>query len=243
MKHVSTIICVLLPSTLLACGAQDKDDVFSTYKAPELVFQVHDGKPVYDPDDPNFQLSHRLLPNELEFARAEGVQEVSLHSVILMPSAFEDALLTLEFRRSDLEEAFVQGLFFKKDPKILNAHPFAQRGIEAILTDERLVLNIHSGVTFHLRNDMENAPTYETFSNPEVIAKVTQATGEIFISLDPIMTRFRLRDIYVVADTSVDMEAPGVVVEETSEGHSVITLSPEALKIPELYPPRVIEGP
>jgi len=243
MKLVYTVICLLLSSTLLTCGAQDKDGVFSTYKTRELVFKVYDGEPSYDLDDPNLRLKHRLLPNELEFARANEVDEVSLHSVILMPDVLEEGLLTLEFRRSDLEEAFVQGLFFRKDPKIVNVHPFAQRGVEAVLTDERLILNIHSGVIFHLRNDMENAQSYETFSNPEVVAKITQATGEIFVSLDPILTKFRLRDIYAWARPSIDMEAPGVVVEKKGERRTDIRVPKEAVKFPELYPPRVIEGP
>jgi hypothetical protein len=163
-----------------------------------------------------------------------------------MPDLPDRGLLTIEFRRAHLQEPFVRGFFLGEDKSVRKNHPFASPGIEAILTDKRLILNIHSGVVLHLRNGMSQFQGYETFVDENVKGRVTEVEGNVFSSSDSEYINIKLGDYYVSTFPSLDINLmrPGSVKQQP-DGSYIITdpLKGYEGKLPVRYPPKVIEGP
>ena len=200
--------------------------------------------PIYIGNDPNAEFYPHLLPNDVRFDRIEVGQKVVLNSAIVMPPISEDASLTIEFRRSDLEGAFLRGFFFAEDMEETKSHTFGHPGIEPILTAERLILIIHPGVHIHLRSDIMLSPGYKTFINEDVTGTVTSVTGDIFYSADRAKIRKKLKDVFsFIRYSKADLpDVPGVKHERQPDGTYVLT-TPPGLALMESYPPKVIEGP
>lgn len=225
MQRLSVILFLLLFSTLVACSGEAEESPFSTYDRKKLSFQVYGGVPVYEGEDPNSIFYPNLLPNELRFERVVEGQEIELNSVIVIQGLQNNGRLTIEFRRSDLQKDFIRGLFFDEDTNVVSHHPFTGAGVEPILTDQRLILNIYSGVAFHLRNGMEDSHNYKTFVSDAVNGKVTKITGDVFFSSDHEYIKIKLNNFY----------HQKIIIQG---------IEPNARsKSPRHYPPRIIEGP
>lgn len=240
--------CLLLFSAQTACAGQEAGSTSSIYTRGELSFEVHKGVPVYRGGDPNVRFYPVLLPNELAFDRVVEGQDLALNSVVVMPRLTDGGSLTIEFRRSDLQEAFVRRFFFDSDPKILKRHPFAREGIEAILTDERLILNLYPGVSLHLRNDMEYAADFETFINSHVTGKVSSVEGEVFYSDDHEYIIIKLKGFYTTATLGAVTSAPGsdpgrLAIRQNPDGGYEAVVPPGGYKGPARYPPRIMSDP
>lgn len=250
MVPLATVVRVfLMLSVLSVCAAEAEESPFSVYTRKGLSFRVHKGMPVYEGNDPNASIISRLLPNELEFDRATEGQTVSLHSLFVIRTDDDNASLTIEFRRSDLQESFIQGLFFDRNAELLNRHPFSHPGIEAILTDERLILNIHPGVTLHLReglkpaNGIENFLDFKTFINSNPTGKITKVVGMVFHSSDHEYIRMRLHDFYVSRWISLDKLAKDSKATRTPDGGYQFSVPVENIEVPPSYAPRIVDGP
>lgn len=245
MKLFVVPLLLLAIPALSACASEAGDSQFTVVTRKELTFRVYQGLPIYEGNDPNAAFLHILLPGELEFDRASVGQEIPLNTAIVMPVIDDDeeALLTIEFRRSDFQEAFIRGFFFGEDPDLVESHPLAYWEIEPILTDERVILTIHPGAHLHLRNGTESLPNYKTFANDDIVGRITAVSGEVFVSSDPLWTKIRLYDFYVSVASEVRRDNPYARFEEQSDGSTVITVPADALRFPERYPSRVIPGP
>ncbi len=244
MKLFVVPLLLLAISALSACASEAGDSQFTVVTRKELTFRVYQGLPIYEGNDPNVALLHILLPGELEFDRASVGQEIPLNTAIVMPTIGDDeeALLTIEFRRSDFQEAFIRGLFFGEDSNLVS-HPLANLGIETILTNERVILTTHPGVRLHLRNGTEALPNYKTFASDDIVGRITAVSGEVFVSSDPLWTKIRLYHFYVLVWSEVRGDHPDARFEKQSDGSIVITVPADTLRSPERYPPRVIPGP
>ena len=71
-------------------------------------------------------------------------------------------------------------------------------GIEPILTKDKFILQIHSGVTLHLRNDIEGNPSYQTFNNNNVIGVATKVSGRIRYSSDHETITNNYNDLFLI---------------------------------------------
>ena len=225
MQRLSVIFFLLLFSTLVACSGEAEDSPFSVYERKKLSFRVYKGIPVYEGEDPNSVFYPTLLPNELRFGRVAEGQEIRLNSVIVIRGLQNNGRLTIEFRRSDLQKDFIRDFFFGEDADVVSNHPFTSAGIEPILTDERLILNIYPGVALHFRNDMESARHYKTFVSDDVKGKVKSVTGKVYFSSDHEYIKIKLNNFYYQR-----MISQGADQKEKSES-------------PRHYPPKVIEEP
>ncbi len=229
---------------LSACAGGAEESGFSVFERKALSFQTYQGLPVYEGDDPNAKFDGRLLPNELLFDKVIRGQEILLNSLIVMPYFQEEGLLSIEFQRSDLQSIFIGDLFYGENDQVVNRHPFAQAGIEPILTDERFILNIYAGAILHLRNSIESSPDYQTFINENVIGKVTKIEGNVYYSSDHEYIKIKLHGYYTSVSTYLEIDSIDPdYVERRPDGSYVITAPLDAYEFPVRYPPRIIEGP
>jgi len=172
--------------------------------------------------------------------------QIPLHSLIEMPSLNEDAFLSIEFPRSALEDQFVKDMFYRLDYDIIGAHPFSSNGIEPVLTRDKLILNIHSGVILHLRNDMILSPTYKTFRNEKIKGVVEEVRGNVLWSCEHSLIKEKLENMFVMFQHAhIDLlnPKPGTKIIKNPDGSTSI-IAPGGLKdmgIPPKYFPRIIE--
>lgn len=192
---------------------------------------------IYYDDDPNGYFG--APPNELQFAKVVVGKEIVLNSAIFVPLKPAEGGLTIEFRRSDLEEAFIQDLFFGQGNDVTHLHPFARLGMEATLTDERLILSIHPGVILHLRNDIKGFPRYKTFFNEDIVGRVTDVRGDVYYSADQGKIKKGLGSVYI----SFVGPTPGAKLVRLPDGSIAIIPPPGVQYGPAKYPPRVVKGP
>ena len=229
---------------LSACAAQDEVTSDSVDRPKEKSFLSRKDFPLYDPDGSIIGLIVTgVVPNGTKFVKAAAGSEISLHSLIVMPSfPHKNGMLTFEFKRSDLREAFIQDFFFRKDPNVNIGHPFAYVGVESNLTDNRLILKLHPGVLLHLRNGMESSPDYKTFKNANVTGKITKVSGDVFYSSDPTI-KSRLSAFYAADRVTMSVDAPGTKTTRRPDGSYEMIVPVDRITSPRWYPPRVIEGP
>lgn len=246
MKPSFEILFAALLSLLSACAGRTGELPISVYEREALSFRTYEGSPFYSRGDPNAHFAPRLLPNELQFDRVTEGMEIPLNSVIAMPDYPKGGLLTLEFRRVDLQDAFVRGLFFADDESVAKDHPFAKPGIEAVLTNKKLILKLHSSVVLHLRNGMKNFPGYETFVNENAVGRATEVQGEVLYSSDHEYIKIKLGDFYVSTFPSLDINLiEPDKIKRHADGSYTFVNPVEGYKgpLPVRYPPKVISGP
>lgn len=208
--------------------------------------------------DPEVAIPTWLRPDELPFVAAEDGQELPLNTIIAMPasSANEDALLIIEFAREDLNQAFVQAHFFDRQALIPVVHPYAQVGIEYLLTEERLILKIHPDIVFHLRDDaaglylgqpgtaeyqrrmFTSGYVRDIFRSDDVVGRVILVSGKVYVSDNPEFVRSELPDVY----TEFRGRSFGVVEHNCTQVPSTKPSAPPRPWFPQSYPPRVLPG-
>ena len=237
------MLLALLP-LLAACAVEPEEPGFVLTERKALTFQTYQGRPIYDGGDPNGMFAGSLLPGELAFERAREGQSVPLNTVIVMPGIEDDeeALLRIEFKRSDLRETFIRGFFFGEGPDFLRDHPFAQMGIEPVLTDTRLILIVHPSVLLHLRDGVETYPIYQTFTRKDVRGRVAAVSGDVRLSSEPDWTRIKLRDFYAAVWANLSVDDPLVTTIEMPDGSILLNAPSEAYVYPRQYQPRVWPG-
>lgn len=164
--------------------------------------------------------------------------DIPLNSVIIMPRLGSESLVTIRFHRNYLSDHLIKELFFQPTQNILNCHPFSQRGIEATLEDSYLVLNIHSGVIFHLRNGMPCLPDFKTFVHEGVVARVKVVSGFVLYSVDDKI-RTKLKDLYIAFHGE---KADGKMNIFKLPDGTIKGFGPEMSEkdFPKYYPPRII---
>lgn len=237
------MLLALLP-LLAACTAEPEEPGFALAERKPLSFQTYQGRAIYDGDDPNSRFSRHLLPGELAFEPAREGQLVPLNTVIVMPSLEQDeeALLRIEFDRSDLGQDFIRGFFYGDGPDFLRSHPFGELGIEPVLTDSRLILLLHAGVLLHLRDGLEDWPIFRTFASKQALGRIAAVSGEVYLSSEPDWARIKLGHFYASALASLSADHPATSTIELEDGSLMVSAPPEAYRYPRRYVPRVMEG-
>jgi hypothetical protein len=138
----------------------------------------------------------------LTFSKLSAGSRVPLGSIVLIPKEGKNSPLTLSVERSALTKAFVEDLFDHSNTEILTAHPLAKRGVELVLTANRLKVIVHPGVVLRLRTDIPGRSNYRTFSGQPSFV-VEAVPGEAYVSTDMATIQRSFSEI------SVDYRLPG----------------------------------
>ena len=151
-------------------------------------------------DENNNNLSSSISYNRLlNYKILNEGDNISLNSIIEISSTKkESGFLRLEFNRNDVSQIFIDEVFNKKIYNSTIKHTFTMNGIEPILTKDKFILQIHSGVTLHLRNDIEGNPSYQTFNKNNVIGVATKVSGKIRYSSDHDTIRNNYNDLFLI---------------------------------------------
>jgi hypothetical protein len=185
----------------------------------------------------------RLQGDVLTEERVALGMTVPLNSVIVSPSYERsdpsDRIAVVNFRRADLTSDFVDRLFDPTNRDIRVIHPFAARGVEAVLTANELIILIHRGVGLHLRNDVQFFPGFRTFRADDVVGIVTFVNAEFLISRDQGIVERRLGDFWTMYFGPNLRCGPGDACVRGKDGSYSGSFS-EA-QVPAQFPPRVAE--
>ena len=206
-------------------------------KTPESIYPHK----IYKNDDPNVTFESHLQGKTLKFINLKTGMNISLNSIIVMTSISDESFLSIEFPRTMLTNKFIEDLFYHKDQNIMTLHPFAKNGIEAILIKDKLVLNIHSGVVLHLRNDIKYFPNYKTFKSGNVTGKVTKIKGKVFSSFDHLLIKEKLKDIFIQWKGPRFSTKPDTKEYRLNDGSYRILMPKDKSDIPPKYPPKKLE--
>jgi len=167
------------------------------------------------------QTPYSLWGTCLSFSQLSPESRVPLGSMVLVPKAREKSLLTLSVERSALTQTFVEDAFDHPNEEILAAHPLTRRGIELVLTANRLKIIVHPGVVLRLRTEVPGQPSYRTFSgNPSFV--IEAVNGEAYASTDMATMAKSFSDVFV------DYRLPGRESSRTvlSDGSTQIIGAP-----------------
>ncbi len=190
----------------------------------------------------NDRLAAELGGSGLNEEPASLGMTLPLHSLVAGPaydkSNHTEALLSIHFRREDLTSEFELSFFDPGNRDIRLLHPFAARGLEAILTGNELILLVHSGVMLHLRNDVPGSPSFRTFRSDSVVGVVRLIAGEFLISRDRNTIREKLSHLWTRNRMRQRCDAQSDCVRTPDGG---ITGSIGESDRPPLFPPRVID--
>jgi hypothetical protein len=185
----------------------------------------------------------RLQGDVLTEERVVLGMTVPLNSVIVSPSYERadpfDRIAVVNFRRADLTSDFVDRFFDPTNRDIRVIHPFAARGVEAVLTANELIIIIHRGVALHLRNDVQFFPQFRTFRSDGAVGAVTFVNGDFLISRDQVTVERRLTDFWTMYFGPNLRCGPGDGCVRGKDGSYSGSFS-EA-ELPGLFPPRVAE--
>ena len=188
------------------------------------------------PNSVNILFKSYLEGETLKFNLVKTGIEIPLNSLIVMPALGKKGFLSIEFKRVEVNEKFIRDLFYGEDKNVTEIHPFSYNGIESILTKDKLILNIRSGVGLHLRNDMNFFPDYKTFKNNNVVGKITRVEGKVFYSSDSELIREKLNDISVWISLN---STPGAKTYKLPDGSHMGIIPFDGEKDLPKYKPRV----
>lgn len=178
------------------------------------------------------------------FHRVKIGMEIPLHSFIELDRwGKEEGFLSIEFPKEAVSKKFIRDFFYGEDPNIVgNVHPFAYNGIEAILTKDKMILNLHRNVILHLRNDMSGSPDYKTFKSEDVVGKVVEVRGIVFCSFDTDAIKEHRKDFFIGWNTAPPPGDPRIQTFKSPDGKRTISIMPEPDDpFPPRFPPKVIE--
>jgi hypothetical protein len=170
-----------------------------------LVFILGSYVDVIPADSLNSVFANRLKGRMLKEERLTEGMTVPLHSVILAPayqrsegSDTSEAIATIYFNRNDLTREFLQKFFDPDDAVIRVMHLFASRGVETVLTKDKLLVTLHPGIALHLRNDVQFYPDFRTFREVTTTGTVTYVKGEFLVSRDQGVIMQNLADVWTL---------------------------------------------
>ena len=139
----------------------------------------------------NRELASFLQDDRLSFQEIKKGMVIPLHSLIatfpVEPTAKpnpSEVFVTLVFPRSQLGKRELFILTSQINTWAFEMEPFAHRGVETVLYQDYLIVTIHDGIMFHLRNGIPANPDLKVFRSEDVRGIVTEVRGKVYLSTD-----------------------------------------------------------
>ncbi len=201
---------------------------------PNLIIALH-----YDKKTEN----NGTLSNEtLKFELVKKGTEIPLNSIIVMPASRggKNGFLSISFKRSDVNEQFINDFFYNRNPLIRSVHPFSYQQIEPVLYNDKLVLNIHDGIIMHIRSDIDSPDNYYTFSANNVMGRVIGVRGAVYHSKDHKDIKRLLKNFFVTWGISLVPNSVGTETKSLLEGGIQMSKNIEKNAIPRNYEPLIV---
>lgn len=216
MKKCLHILLAAVAATISSCTARDVNEV-GVWTQSVLAPWVAGELPV------------SLSP-------AKTGQEVGIAALISTGPQDRKSCLTIRFDRAQFTEQFLSQLLESPTTRSDFA-PFTSSGVEVVVGEQHVFLNVYPGVVLLLRPDLAYAKQTRAFVSNEPVGRVEWAEGSVGVSE-------RVRDLakfknFVVAPVSKDIsiQRSDVTVQKDGTVTGVGRPVSEA-DLPKKYPPR-----
>lgn len=152
---------------------------------------------------------------DLDIRLARDGERVSLGEIIFTPRPVRKGASELVFSRDAISKEFVDEFFSNPSSLPRRVHPLAAVGVESILKKESLVVRLHNGVVFHLRNGMPRYPEYRTFTDKNLSARLRTFGQRVHVGRPKIANAQGLADFFLAVRPG-ECEAEKLPSGETS---------------------------
>lgn len=178
-------------------------------------------------------LEGHLRGQAIELVGLKSGERLTLPDVVSVDGSADGRCLSVAFSRGDFNDDFIRELFYAKDKTRLGQlSPFTEPGVEAILTVDRVVLNLYSGVVIHLRSDLSYPGGITPFKSKQIEGNVVKIVGNAVHAKpdalpDVLRTFLYLRDGRAVAfgSTERDKQKGGEQSDQAAEATAKMSLS------------------
>lgn len=125
------------------------------------------------------ELLHEYLKGQtIQLVPLSAGAKLTLPVLVSVDGSADGHCLSVSFAREDLDERFLNALFYPKNAKKLELlSPFSEPGIEAVLTRDQVVFNLYSGVVVRLEPHLEYPGGFTAFKSKEVRGTVVKVVG------------------------------------------------------------------
>ncbi len=131
----------------------------------------------------------------LTFSKITRSSRLPLDSIVYFPVK-RPGTLRLSVDRSELTSQFIEDVFDRSNPAVLEGHHLAQRGISLSLTPKHLEITIFPSVIVRLRSDILADPNYRTFNGQPTFV-VEEVSGDVYVATDLNRIASAFQDVYV----------------------------------------------
>lgn len=167
---------------------------------------------------------------------AKSGQEVRIAALVSTGPQDRNSCLTVRFDRAQFTEQFLSQLLASPTTRSDFA-PFTSSGVEVVVSEQHVFLNVYPGVVLLVRPDLAYAKQTRVFASSEPVGRVEWVEGSVGISE-------RVRDLakfknFVVAPVSKDIsiQRSDVTVQKDGTVTGVGRPVSEA-DLPKKFPPR-----
>ena len=177
-----------------------------------------------------------LNDKKLNFEEARIGDKVRFNSVFVLPALGERGLLTIEYKRDDFAESFIEDLFYLKKDKL--SHLLTSEGFEAILDNDKIIINVYSGVVIKWSREILNSKNHKVFNSDEPIGVITNLSGNVMYSCDYDLIKNNLNEFYVT------YRGPLATNEKIKKSDGAIEVVPIKIEsdmwLPPKYKPKIL---
>ena len=127
----------------------------------------------------NELLESHLKGRKIDVVPLKTGDAIRLPDLVSVGSSKDGECLSIAFTRADLDDRFLNDLFYpKQQNKLKQLPPFTEPGVEAILTPGHVVFNLYSGVVVHFQPSLSYPDGYAAFKSEAVTGNVVKVIGE-----------------------------------------------------------------
>jgi hypothetical protein len=166
---------------------------------------------------------------------AKTGQEVRTAALISTGPQERNSCLTIRFERSQFNEQFLSQLL--ASPTRNDFAPFTSNGVEIVLGEQHVFLNVYPGVVLLVRPDLAYAKQTRAFASAEPVGRVEWVEGSVGIS-EPVRDLAKFKN-FVVAPVSkeISIQRSDVTVQKDGTVTGVGRPVSQA-DLPKKFPPR-----
>lgn len=177
------------------------------------------------------------LPSQL--SPAKNGQAIRLAALISTGPQERNSCLTIRFDRREFTQQFLSSLF----ADFTNASdfvPFTSNGVEVVLSDEFVFLNVYPGVVLLLRPDLTYPGKTRAFAGNDAVGRVEWVEGAVGIA-EQISALGKLRN-FAVAPVSKEILIDRRDVTTQKDGGITAVVPVGQADLPKRSPPRRAKG-